>query len=682
MLPSQPYREALIRLGPVLTGVGVSALFILAAFGGEPPPASVEYHVAVGHPSCSNSGPGTPQVPYCSILSAATARGGPGVTLLVQPGTYREQVTLPASGLPSSPFLIKAVGPGVIVDGSDSFSNPAQWTNYTGQVWLAAAVNWIPTQVFVDGARLAPVDVLPEFLTPQAFRYMPGEGLYVNLGGENPGAHQTLVSRRTNGFRINGRSWVTVEGTTVTRTQDNGIYGTAGCLGISVLNNTVDFTFRSGISFSGCSGVLVSGNVTTDNGNHGIYLWGGVTYAIVRGNESARNARPTTRAATGVAMEGFCENILVAGNRLHHNQDTGLQIKDSENVVSQHNTSWDNGDHGFDHLGAEDVQHVGDVAYRNFKDGFSIEGASSSVSIFNSIAVDNGLTTAEFNLWVDPNSTSGFESDYNIFWNSTGEARVKYVATIYSSLAGFTAATGHDPSSQQADPSFVSPGNGDFRLQPSSPAVDSADSSAPGWSTHDAKGHPRVDDPDTPNHGNGPSDFADRGALEFEHCDEGGGDICGSSGLGECSLGLTVCSESGVTCVGSVEPVAEVCDGLDNNCDGTPDNVPAPAGSPAMDIQASVLTWSPVAGATEYDLVRGDLGMLRVGGYQAATQACLADGLQATSLPAGPDPPPGQGYWYLVRPGDCGVGGSYDTGAASQVGSRDAGINASPQACP
>ena len=74
--------------------------------------------------------------------------------------------------------------------------------------------------------------------------------------------------------------------------------------------------------------------------------------------------------------------------------------------------------------------------------------------------------------------------------------------------------------------------------------------------------------------------------------------------------------------------------------------------------------------------------MLLVGGYQASTQACLAAGLQATSMPAGPDPPPGQGYWYLVRPCDCGVNGSYDTGAASQMGSRDAGINASPLSCP
>src|SRR5262245_17337670 len=409
MLPIKLH-DVLAGLRRALTSGAIPALFILTGFGGETHAAS-EYHVDINNPNCSNSGPGSPGVPYCSIQAAATARGGPDVTLLVHPGTYREQVTVPASGSSGSPLLIKAIAPGVIVDGADDFSNPAQWASYTGQIWLAASVDWSPNQILVDGVRLVPADILPEFLTPQTFRYMPGEGLYVNIGGDNPGDHQTFVSRRTNGFRVSGRSWVTLEGMTVTRTQDNGIFGTAGCGNISVLSTTVHHAFRAGISINACSDVLVSGNATTDNGNHGIYFLGGTADSTIRGNESARNARPTVRAANGIAVEGDCEDIVIADNRLHNNQDTGQQLNDSEDVLSQHNLSWDNGDHGYDHLRSTDVRHVGDVAYRNHKDGFSIEGASSSISIFNSIAMENGLTTAEFNLWVDPNSTSGFESD-------------------------------------------------------------------------------------------------------------------------------------------------------------------------------------------------------------------------------------------------------------------------------
>ncbi len=50
---------------------------------------------------------------------------------------------------------------------------------------------------------------------------------------------------------------------------------------------------------------------------------------------------------------------------------------------------------------------------------------------------------------------------------------------------------------------------------------------------------------------------------------------CGE-GAGECVQGQWVCADDGdgVVCDGGVGPVAEVCDGKDNDCDGTPDNGP------------------------------------------------------------------------------------------------------------
>jgi len=54
------------------------------------------------------------------------------------------------------------------------------------------------------------------------------------------------------------------------------------------------------------------------------------------------------------------------------------------------------------------------------------------------------------------------------------------------------------------------------------------------------------------------------------------GERCGEgAGVGECVEGRFVCASGGrggVVCEGSVGPVVEVCDGKDNDCDGTPDN--------------------------------------------------------------------------------------------------------------
>jgi hypothetical protein len=51
----------------------------------------------------------------------------------------------------------------------------------------------------------------------------------------------------------------------------------------------------------------------------------------------------------------------------------------------------------------------------------------------------------------------------------------------------------------------------------------------------------------------------------------GGGGPCGTTDAGECELGVEECQSGSLVCVGNIEPVAELCDALDNNCDGTTD---------------------------------------------------------------------------------------------------------------
>ena len=97
-----------------------------------------------------------------------------------------------------------------------------------------------------------------------------------------------------------------------------------------------------------------------------------------------------------------------------------------------------------------------------------------------------------------------------------------------------------------------------------------------------------------------------------------------------------------------------------------------------------LLSWGAVSGAATYDIVRGGLSALKNsnGNFQSATAACVADNAAGTSFTFSGTPNVGDGYWFLVRAGNCGGAGTYDSGAPTQVGSRDAGIIASGNNCP
>ena len=114
---------------------------------------------------------------------------------------------------------------------------------------------------------------------------------------------------------------------------------------------------------------------------------------------------------------------------------------------------------------------------------------------------------------------------------------------------------------------------------------------------------------------------------------------------------------------------------------------PAPADSPSLEVDDlegdDLLSWTMVAEATGADIVRGDLGSLRGSGgdFASSTERCLDSDRTTTTQRTGDTPAPGQGFWFLVRGQNCGGSGTYDTGAASQAGSRDPEVAASGRDC-
>lgn len=104
-------------------------------------------------------------------------------------------------------------------------------------------------------------------------------------------------------------------------------------------------------------------------------------------------------------------------------------------------------------------------------------------------------------------------------------------------------------------------------------------------------------------------------------------------------------------------------DGMRNDLDCAPANSTAFAAPGAIRNvrfdSAERLTWSaeaPRSGSgTLHDVLRGQIEQLPVGSGPGET--CVIQGTSATSLPVGAAPPPGSGFYYLVRgKNGCGVG--------------------------
>ncbi len=473
------------------------------------------FYVDNQNPAASDGGAGTLAQPYRTISAAVTQRGGPGTTIEVLPGVYREQVSVSASGAAGNPFVIRASGPGAVIEGAESFATAAQWTLLSGNVWLAAGVTWAPQQVIVGAQRLLPSIEAPAALPAGSFTYVAGTGLYANVGGGNPGSPGTWVGRHAYGFSVPARNWVTIAGFEIRRSDTKGIFASGATTNCVFRDNTIWRARLSGIHASGGGAYTIESNTLFDNGDHGVYLTGGVTGSTIRDNDAYRNARITARAANGFHIFGSPGNRLER-NRSHENEDSGFQMNAGSNdCVSIHNRSWNNGDHGFDHLNSTGIAHLHDIAFRNLRDGFSFEGASQNARVYNCIAVDNGITTNNSDLFVDPVAAAAFESDHNLFWNSTPTPPVKIGLVPYTTVAAYAAATGKDTHSIQANPQFVNGAAGDFHLLPNSPAIDAATSAVANWPALDAEGRARIDIPAVANQGAGPVTFADIGAFEF-----------------------------------------------------------------------------------------------------------------------------------------------------------------------
>lgn len=324
------------------------------------------------------------------------------------------------------------------------------------------------------------------------------------------------------GIFISGRSWVVVDGFTVTA----GSINVGGSVGVVLTHNVVQGSGGNGISASNSSALRIASNVI-----EGGYLDGlqfrSVATSTVEDNEIFGNDR------NGIEIlrdQLTSHDNVFRRNRLRNNAQTGLYFEPgSVNNLAIQNLCWGNGEHGIRHSGASGCRHIGDVVWGNGDDGISVRNGTTGASFSNCIVTENGVGIVAYDLYVDSTATTGFVSDDNVIWNTGSQKTISFGNATYWTIPQFSAATGLDTRSLQADPRFVAPETGDFHLQAGSPAIDCGNSSVTDWPAVDADGLPRADDVSMANTGLGPVTFADRGAFEYHGAPLDVGDRRGSN---------------------------------------------------------------------------------------------------------------------------------------------------------
>src|SRR6266511_429859 len=333
-----------------------------------------------------------------------------------------------------------------------------------------------------------------------------------------------VITDQQNGFSIQGRSWIRVQGFTITHTRAYGIDVTESSH-VALVNNRVRYAgeplrgaVKYGVRLATVTDSLVAGNTLDHDTNAGIALVAGSRRNNVWGNRSFANAKRFERAAAGIRLYDAHANTIHR-NISYDNEDSGIELVKSTDNLVYNNISYENGDHGIDNTGASTGTRIlANSIYRNITAGINVEGGSTGVTVANNISVDNGIGSPRTHseIRVDATSVSGASLDFDVVSLTAPDTVLIWNSVGYRSLAAFQLATGRELHGVDADPHWSNPAAGDFHLTARSAAIDSANSLVRGQPATDLKRDRRVDDPSTPNTGIGRRPYDDRGAYEYD----------------------------------------------------------------------------------------------------------------------------------------------------------------------
>jgi hypothetical protein len=261
------------------------------------------YFVDQKNPSSSDENSGTENSPFKTLKKAGEV-AGPGDTVIVKEGIYREILEVKNSGTPDKPIIFKVKdGDKVFITGADIVKGWEKFEdkrpiwikkNWEYKIWARGEEwKWRAEQVVVDDNLYDQVFSLKE-MKPGSFLWdNDGKSLYiwliprpgspfkelfnlpwwetpVNLYSDNPNERQVEVGIRSVCIKVEEKENIIISGFHIKYCANQAQFGAISVKGknITIENCIVEFTNGVGISFSG-ENILIRNNISRYNGEAG-----------------------------------------------------------------------------------------------------------------------------------------------------------------------------------------------------------------------------------------------------------------------------------------------------------------------------------------------------------------------------------------------------------------------------
>ncbi|UNL92331.1 DUF5123 domain-containing protein [Paenibacillus polymyxa] len=468
--------------------------------------AGTEYYVStIG----SDSNAGTSDAPWKTLQHAADTVS-PGSKVYVRGGVYKEKLKITRSGSASQgPIVFASYGnETAIIDGTG--------LSVSGNEGLIELVD--VDYVTIQGFEIRNFTTASKNAVPTGI-YVYGAGNFINLSDNKihdikntaTPTGKDRLGRDAHGIAIYGtKAPASIHNLTISGNElYNLVLGSSESL---VLNGNVD-------------GFAVTSNLIHDNDNIGIDLIGfeetapntaydQVRNGLVKGNRVYNNSvrnnpsyKSDDNSAGGIYVDGGKDNIIE--QNYSYNNDIGVEIasehagKATSNITVRSNVIYNNRLTGIAMGGYDDERGstvnskiVNNTLYKNdtLDDGSGqllVQYDTRNNVIKNNIFVASSTDVLIYNGYTQ---SSGNVVDYNLYFAPGGSSGANWTwkDKEYTGFATYKSGTGNDAHSLFVDPKFVNATNGDFHLQPSSPAIDSGSTDNTIIGTEDIDGEPRM----------------------------------------------------------------------------------------------------------------------------------------------------------------------------------------------